>query len=265
MNLIHHVKNAAILTLACVVIGSLSAHAQTILTETFNTGTAGTTFIGKTVSGGGAAWVDATGKNEVSYTNRYANASGNFTSQYANLFVLAGASDAFYVNYDLSSLAAFTVNIGQIQITSAGSCYLGARETSLTSTYCTYQFAYTATGLNISYVDSAGALTLVGTTTTRYLTNVSLLVTDTTQQLYINGTAFDSIARATQAVAGGTAQYFGIDVTASASVNTGLYLDTITYTVVPEPVAALSMGMGLIGLALYDRASKRRKTESFNK
>ncbi|EIQ00539.1 PEP-CTERM putative exosortase interaction domain-containing protein [Opitutaceae bacterium TAV1] len=255
------------LALACLLIPTM-ASAQVVVTETF-TGTAGTTFLGQTTSDGNAVWSAQQGNAAANAADQYtAVGSTPFTSQFGSSYMNGAANrqNAYSLIYDLDGYTELILNIGQFQAPTPGTTSsvffrIGARTTT-NNGFNAYQFtALSTNSFYVGYVDETGTLTEVGTINTTGAgtslhNDISLVVTANTQQLYIGGVAFDSIARATQTVAGsGLAQYWSFYQGASA--NNTFRMDNLTITVVPEP-ATSALLLGGIAFAILLRRRRMR-------
>lgn len=244
------------LALACLI--HTMALAQVVVTETFNSGTASTTFLEKTTSDGNAVWSAQQGNAAANAIDQYSVVGTTpFTSQFGSNYMNGASSrrNAYSLVYDLDSHTKLILNIGQFQAPTIGTTSsvffrIGARTTT-NNGFNMYQFtALSANSFYVGYVDGTGTLTEVGTINTTGAgtalhNDISLVVTADTQQLYIGGVAFDSVARATQTVAGsGVAQYWSFYQ--GGTSNSTFRMDNLTITVVPEPVTSALLLVGSV-------------------
>ncbi|AHF92775.1 glycosyltransferase family 1 [Opitutaceae bacterium TAV5] len=251
------------LALACLI--PTMASAQVVVTETFISGTAGTTFLGQTTSDGNAVWSAQQGNAAANAADQYtAVGTTPFTSQFGSSYMngASGRQNAYSLVYDLESHTELILNIGQFQAPTIGTTIsaffrIGARTTTNNGLNA-YQFtALSANSFYVGYVDETGILTEVGTINTTgagtsLYYDISLVVTADTQQLYIGGVAFDSVARATQTVAGsGLAQYWSFYQ--GGSSNNTFRMDNLTITVVPEPTTSALLIGGIVFAILLCR------------
>ena len=230
--------------LAMALAGASITSAGMVLTDDFSNGTVGNSVWGDKTSDGKATRLDIYTTNALA---QYGDGVGFSGSKDLNLYANGGGIAYGKYSMDLDAIGSYVANYGSFYVGGGdGYLFLAARKTINDLGYG-YLFVTSGTGINVLYrAAEVDAPVSIGTMAGGVQANIALVVTTTAQQLYINGIAYDPLARATQGSGGdAVADTFNFGVVGGAAETyVGARLDD--FSIVPEPASLAVCGLAAL-------------------